>query len=123
VVSLPTRSPDECAAALERSAELRRARADLKEQLKAGKTTLTSLLDRAAEDDVVGRMRVWVVVKSMPGVGKVKATEIMERLRIANSRRLRGLGEHQRRALLEEFPPHRPVTVRTPRPRVTDRSG
>ena len=39
----------------------------------------------------------------MPGVGKIRAEEIMERLGIANSRRLRGLGPHQINALLEEF--------------------
>jgi hypothetical protein len=39
----------------------------------------------------------------MPGIGKVKATQIMERLKIADSRRLRGLGDQQRKALLAEF--------------------
>ena len=44
---LPTLSPEQRAAALEKAAEIRKARAELKEQLKAGKTTLTKVLDRA----------------------------------------------------------------------------
>ena len=39
----------------------------------------------------------------MPGTGKVKAKRIMEAHGIADNRRLRGLGERQRAALLAEF--------------------
>ncbi len=37
---LPSLSPEQRAAALEKAAEIRKARAELKEQLKQGKTTL-----------------------------------------------------------------------------------
>ena len=100
---LPTLSPEQRAAALEKAAEIRKARAELKEQLKAGKTTLTTVLDRAETDEVVGKLKVSAVLQSMPGIGKVRATQIMEKLKIAESRRLRGLGEQQRKALLAEF--------------------
>jgi ribosomal protein S13 len=39
----------------------------------------------------------------MPGVGKVRAQRIMERLEISPSRRVRGLGSKQREALVKEF--------------------
>jgi ribosomal protein S13 len=52
---------------------------------------------------MVGKLKVSAVLQAMPGIGKVKATQIMERLRIAESRRLRGLGDQQRRALLAVF--------------------
>ncbi len=100
---LPSLSPEQRAAALEKAAEIRKARAALKEQLKQGKTTLAAVLDRAEADDVVGKLRVSAVLQSMPGIGKIRATQIMERLKIADSRRLRGLGEQQRKALLGEF--------------------
>lgn len=100
---LPTLSPEQRAAALEKAAEIRKARAELKEQLKAGKTTLTKVLDQADTDEVVGKIKVSAVLQSMPGIGKVRATQIMEKLKIAESRRLRGLGEQQRKALLAEF--------------------
>jgi len=102
-VPLPTLSPEQRAAALEKAAEIRKARAELKEQLKSGKTTLTKVLDRAEADDVVGKLKVSAVLQAMPGIGKVRATQIMEKLKIAESRRLRGLGDQQRKALLAEF--------------------
>ena len=100
---LPSLSPEQRAAALEKAAEIRKARAELKEQLKQGKTSLAAILDRAERDDVVGKLKVSAVLQALPGVGKVRATQMMERLKIAESRRLRGLGEQQRKALLREF--------------------
>ena len=100
---LPELSPAQRAAALEKAAEIRKARAELKDQLKAGKTTLPKVLDQANSDEVVGKIKVSAVLQSMPGIGKVRAAQIMEKLKIAESRRLRGLGEQQRKALLAEF--------------------
>jgi hypothetical protein len=102
-VPLPSLSPEQRAAALAKAAEVRRARADLKEQLKQGKVTLAEMLGRAESDDVVGKLKVATVLQAMPGIGKVKALQTMEKLKIADSRRLRGLGEQQRKALLGEF--------------------
>jgi transposase len=102
-VPLPSLSPEQRAAALEKAAEIRKARAELKDQLKSGKTSLASVLDRAENDDVVGKLKVSAVLQAMPGIGKIRANQIMERLKIAESRRLRGLGEQQRKALLGEF--------------------
>jgi hypothetical protein len=96
-------SDDQRRAALEKAAEIRRARAELKEQLKAGQTTLPTVLDRAATDEMVSKLRVSELLQAMPGIGRVRAMQIMDRLKIAESRRLRGLGNQQRRALLEEF--------------------
>ena len=100
---LPSLSPEQRAAALEKAAEIRKARAELKDQLKSGKTSLAAVLDRAEADDVVGKLRVSAVLQAMPGIGKIRAQQIMEKLKIADSRRLRGLGEQQRKALLGEF--------------------
>ncbi|HLV59540.1 MAG TPA: integration host factor, actinobacterial type [Natronosporangium sp.] len=100
---LPTLSPEQRAAALAKAAEVRKARADLKEQLKKGQISLGDLLARAETDDVVGKLKVSTVLQALPGIGKVKAVQTMERLKIADSRRLRGLGEQQRKALLNEF--------------------
>ena len=101
---LPTLSPEQRAAALEKAAEIRKARAELKENLKKGQTTLDAVLSRAESDDVVGKLKVSAVLQSLPGIGKIRATQIMEKLKIADSRRLRGLGEQQRAALLKAFP-------------------
>jgi hypothetical protein len=87
--------------ALEKAAAARRKRAELKEQLKSGRTTLRELLER--QDEVVGKMKVSTVLESLPGVGRVRARKLMERLDISESRRLRGLGAKQKENLLQEF--------------------
>ena len=88
--------------ALEKAAIARRKRADLKGQLKAGQTSLEELLGRTA-DEIVGKMKVSAVLESLPGVGRVRAKKLMERLDISESRRMRGLGAKQKEALLAEF--------------------
>lgn len=88
--------------ALQKAAIARRKRAELKEQLKSGRTTLKELLDRT-RDEVVGKMKVSTVLESLPGVGRVRARKIMERLDISDSRRMRGLGAKQKEHLLDEF--------------------
>ena len=88
--------------ALEKAAIARRKRADLKDQLKKGSTSFEELLDRTG-DEIVGKMKVSTVLESLPGVGRVRAKKIMERLDISESRRMRGLGAKQKDNLLNEF--------------------
>jgi hypothetical protein len=99
----PQLSPDQRQAALEKAAAARRQRAELKEKLKMGSTSLRELLDSSENDDVVGKMKVVTVLESLPGVGKVRARRLMEQLNISDTRRVRGLGSQQRDALLREF--------------------
>ena len=99
----PALTPDQRQAALQKAAAARRQRAELKEKLKMGSTTLRELLDSAERDDVVGKMKVVSVLESLPGVGKVKARRYMEEIGISDTRRVRGLGTQQREALLKEF--------------------
>jgi hypothetical protein len=98
----PPLSEDQRRQALEKAAVARRKRAELKEQLKSGRTNLRDLLDRTT-DEVVGKMKVSSVLESLPGVGRVRARKIMERLDISESRRMRGLGAKQKENLLSEF--------------------
>ncbi len=102
-MSLPELGPEQRRKALEKAAEARRIRAELKQMLKAGEVTLEELLARAQEAEPLAKMKVSEVIESMPSYGKVKARRLMERLEISQSRRLRGLGANQRAALLAEF--------------------
>jgi transposase len=102
-VALPQLTEEQRAAALEKAAAARRTRAELKERLKRGGTTIKDVLHQSDQDDVLGKMKVSALLEAMPGVGKVRAAQIMERLEIAPSRRLRGLGDRQRKALLADF--------------------
>ena len=100
---LPTLTPEQRAAALEKAAQARKARAELKDKLKHSGESLKSVLDRGVTDDVIGKMKVSAVLESLPGVGRVRAAKIMERLEISPTRRVRGLGAKQRAALVTEF--------------------
>lgn len=102
-MALPQLTEEQRAAALEKAAAARRARAELKDRLKRGGTNLTEVLHQSETDEVLGKMKVSALLEAMPGVGKVRAQQIMERLEIAPSRRLRGLGDRQRKALLADF--------------------
>ena len=99
---LPTLTEEQRKQALEKAAQARKARADIKAQLKSGKLTLEQLLARS-DDDIVGKMKASNVLESLPGVGKVRARKIMEELDISATRRIRGLGAKQRTQLLERF--------------------
>ena len=89
--------------ALEKAAQARRKRAEIKQLLKTGSLTLGQLFEKADEDPLVAGIKTSAVLASMPRMGKIKSKRLMERLGIAENRRIRGLGERQRDALLEEF--------------------
>jgi hypothetical protein len=100
---LPSLSPEQRAAALEKAAAARKSRAELRERLKSKGATVGDVLKQGESDEVIGKMRVSAVLESLPGVGKARAAKIMERLEISPTRRVRGLGANQRRALEAEF--------------------
>lgn len=102
-MALPPLTQEQRAAALEKAAKARKERAEVKAKLKHGSTSLPQVLKEGQTDDVIGKMKVSALLESMPGVGKVRAKQIMERLNIAESRRVRGLGANQRTALENEF--------------------
>jgi hypothetical protein len=99
----PQLTDEQRAAALEKAAAARKARAELKEKLKMGSVTLTELFDSAAGNDTVGKMKVLAVLESLPGLGKVKARRLLEECEISETRRIQGLGRNQRDKLLEKL--------------------
>lgn len=99
----PSLSADQRQAALEKAAQARRMRAELKEKLKMGSLTLAELLQQADSDEVVGKMKVLAVLESLPGLGKVKARRVMDEVGISETRRLQGLGDQQRKKLFEKL--------------------
>jgi hypothetical protein len=102
-VALPPLTSEQRAEALVKAAAARQRRAEIKARLKHSGESLGAVLDLCDHDDVVGKMRVTALLESLPGVGKVRAAQIMERLGIAPTRRVRGLGAKQRAALVSEF--------------------
>ncbi len=99
----PQLSDEQRAAALAKAAEARKVRAEIKHLMKSGSISFPELLERADNDPIVAGMKVYAVLSSLPGTGKVKAKRLMEGHGIAESRRIRGLGQRQRTALLDQF--------------------
>lgn len=102
---VPSLTAEERAAALAKAAAARKDRSELRAELRSGNVGLAQILDRSASssDATVTKMRVSALLEALPGVGKTRAAQIMERLDIAPNRRVGGLGVHQRRALVAEF--------------------
>jgi hypothetical protein len=99
----PKLTEEQRKAALEKAAEARRVRAEVKELLKTGSLRLSDLFKRAETEELLGGLKVESLIAAMPGTGKIKAKRLMESLGIAENRRIRGLGEKQKEALIQEF--------------------
>ena len=100
----PQLSKEQREAALVKAAAARRERAELREKLKMGSTSLRELFEQAEGNETIGKTKVLSVLESLPGLGKVKARRLMEEIGISEARRVQGLGKNQREALLTAFP-------------------
>ena len=102
-MALPQLTPEQRAEALEKAAAARRERAEVKNRLKQAKGSLSEVIDEGKTSDVIGKMKVSSLLESMPGVGRVRARQIMEEIGISETRRVRGLGAQQIAKLLARF--------------------
>ena len=100
-MNLPQLSAQERADARLKAIAARAKRSQTKLDLKSGSTSVAAVLSAAAHEPALDRLKVCELLEALPGIGKVRATVIMSELGIAPTRRVRGLGVHQRRALLE----------------------
>jgi hypothetical protein len=99
----PTMSDEQRNAALEKAAQARTKRAEMKALLQTGSLTFDDVLAEAETNDIVAGTKVYPLLVAMPGMGKVKAMRLMEACVIAENRKIRGLGSRQRECLLEHF--------------------
>ena len=102
-MALPPLTPEQRQAALDKAAASRRERAEVKNRLKNSGGSVLDVLEEGRTNEVIGKMRVSELLQSMPGIGKVRARQVMEKLQISETRRVRGLGAKQARALVDEF--------------------
>jgi len=101
----PALTPEQRSDALVKAAHSIRARADIKAKVKLGQMGISDVLILAKSDSAIAKMRVSELLESLPGVGRIRAAAIMERLAISSPRRIQGLGIHQRAELISEFKP------------------
>lgn len=102
-MALPPLTPEERAAALEKAAVARRERAMVKNRLKYSNGSLAEVIAEGRENVVIGKMKVSALLEALPGVGRVRARQIMQEVGISESRRVRGLGANQAAALISRF--------------------
>ena len=69
-MALPNLSPEDRKKALEKAAQARQARADLRQKIKSGKMSFADVMKKA-DDPIVARMKVATLLESLPGFGKV----------------------------------------------------
>lgn len=85
--------------ALKAAVAARRSRAAFKEEIKVGKKSWKDAF--SAQDESIKKMRVRELIESLPGVGEVRARNILERAGISPTRRVGGVGRSQYEKLLE----------------------
>lgn len=101
-MALPNLSPEDRKKALEKAAQARQARAELRQKIKSGSMSFAEVMKKSG-DPVVARMKVSTLLESLPGFGKAKAAKIMSELDISESRRVQGLGARQRELLMQRL--------------------
>ena len=84
--------------ALNRANEIRTKRAQLKRDLKAGKTKVEQLL--MDPPDWVESAKAFDMILAVPKYGRVKANKILTQCRISPSKTIGGLSERQRAELV-----------------------
>ena len=102
-MALPPLTPEQRTAALAKAAVARRERAAAKNRLKYSQGSLADVIQEGRDNDIIGKMKVSALLESLPGVGRVRARQIMDEVGISESRRVRGLGSNQAAALIARF--------------------
>ena len=83
--------------ALSRANEIRTRRAQLKRDLKAGRTSIHDLLLEPPE--YIETAKVFDMLMAVPKFGRVKAARLLNQCRISQSKTVGGLSERQRNEL------------------------
>lgn len=78
----------------ERSVEVRRERAALKERLKAGEITPADVLND--NSNIAAKIRLFAFLKNCPGVGTVGARTLLRALGLSETKTIRSLGPVQK---------------------------
>jgi transposase len=99
-MALPQFTPEQRAEALKKAAIARKARAELKLAVKAGKKSVADVVKAAKTDRIAAKTKVLAILRSVPGIGVETAKKIMSEVGIHETRRVGGLGSAQAKGLL-----------------------
>ncbi|CAB4531532.1 unannotated protein [freshwater metagenome] len=101
--SPPQLSQEQRAQALLKAKLSRQERARVKTLYKNNEISFSEVLDLALTNEAIAKMRVLELIESKAGVGKIRGKALLEKMEISLTRRIQGLGRHQRTQLLKEF--------------------
>jgi hypothetical protein len=87
--------------ALQRANDVRTRRAQLKRDLKAGRTQIHGLL--LGPPEYLQTAKVFDLLLAVPKYGRVKVNRILTQCRISPSKTIGGLSERQRNELVSHF--------------------
>jgi guanylate kinase len=118
-VAVPELTSEQRQAALEKAALVRRERAEVKSRLRSSMVSLPEVLKLGHDSEAIARMKVVDLLKSVPGLGKVRAHNLMTRLGISASTRSPPSSASSSSAL----EPRQPVTPPGHRSRLTVLAG
>lgn len=96
-MTTPSISDEKRMEGLNAAIEQRRVNAAIKNAVRSKSHTFSWALN----NEEAGPIRVYQLIMSVPGVGKVRAERIMAECGISKNRRVRGLGVNQRSKLIE----------------------
>ena len=99
-MSVPQRTAEQRADALTAAMAARRERSRLRAALRSREVSVLDVLEGAPDNPLWGGLKVIWLLECVPGIGAVRAERVMAGARIAPSRRVQGLGERQRAALI-----------------------
>lgn len=96
------RTPEQIQQALGAAHEARKIRKAFMEDVRSGKVSLEDiLLGDYSDNPVAQNIPVRTLLRSLHGVGPARANRIIDKMQIPEGRRVRGLGVHQRAALVD----------------------
>src|SRR5919197_2950058 len=101
--AVPERTHEQRMRALQRANEIRSKRAELKRDLKAGKTKIEALL--LDPPDYVMSAKAFDMILAVPKYGRVKANKILTQCRLSPSKTIGGLSQRQRGELVSQIRP------------------
>jgi hypothetical protein len=84
--------------ALKRANGIRTARAQLKRDLKAGRTKITEVLDDPPEYLLTAK--VFDMLLAVPKYGRVKANRVLKQCKVSPAKTIGGLSDRQRKELV-----------------------
>jgi guanylate kinase len=87
--------------ALQLARESRKRRADFKSKVRSGQLRWYQALD--SNDEAIMKMRVKELLESIPKLGEIRVTNLLDSIGISHARRIQGLGSRQKNELLREL--------------------